>query len=107
MDNTRLSGYGKYNTVYHVVWVTKYRRLILNHSIKAYLDKPLTKVLKTMPSCELVEYNIQPDHIHMVMIILPKCAVSDIIGKLKGRTNSRLRKSFTKLKKHYWNENVV
>lgn len=107
MDNTRLSGHGKYNTVYHVVWVTKYRRPILNTGIKVYLDKLFPKVLRTMPGCELVEYNIQSDHIHMVMIIPPKYAVATVVGRLKGRTSSRLRKRFVSLKKVYWANKTV
>ena len=37
-----------------------------------------------MPGCEIVEKNIQLDHIHMVMIIPPKYAVSGVIGRVKG-----------------------
>jgi putative transposase len=98
MSETRLSGHGKYNTVYHVVWVTKYRRHILTPRIKAYLDKLFKKVLEAMPSCELLEYNIQLDHIHMVMIIPPKYSVKDVIGRLKGISASRLKRrlSFSK-----------
>jgi putative transposase len=50
---------------------------------------------------------MQVDHIHMVMIIPPKYAVSDVIGKLKGKTASELRKKFSWLAKVYWKENVV
>ena len=37
-----------------------------------------------MPGCEMVEYNIQVDHIHMIMVIPPKYAVSEVIGGMKG-----------------------
>ncbi len=60
-----------------------------------------------MPGCEIVEKNIQLDHIHMVMTIPPKYAVSDVIGLVKGITASHLRKKFDWLKKVYWKENVV
>ncbi len=60
-----------------------------------------------MPGCEIVESNIQVDHIHMIMIIPPKYAVSDVVGRLKGMTASGLRKKFGWLKKVFWKENVV
>ena len=104
---TRYSGHTVYRTEYHIVWIPKYRRRILNPGVKAYLDKLLPQVIETMPGCEMVEYNIQVDHIHMVMIIPPKYAVSDIVGRMKGMTASRLRKRFSWLKKLYWEENIV
>ena len=47
-----------------------------------------------LPGCEILEKNIQADHIHVVMIIPPKYAVSDVMGKLKDVTSSCLRKKF-------------
>jgi len=60
-----------------------------------------------MPGCELVEQNIQADHIHILMIIPPKYAVSDVVGEIKQYTASRMRKKFTWIEKVYWKEQVV
>ena len=60
-----------------------------------------------MPGCEIVEQNIMVDHIHMVMVIPPKYAVSDVIGRIKQLTASRLREKFAWLGKVYWKERVV
>ena len=103
----RLSGHSAYRTEYHIVWITKYRRRILNPGVRGYLDKLFPKVMRSMPGCEIVSYNVQVDHIHMVMVIPPKYAVSEVIGCLKGQTASRIRKKFGWLKKVYWKENVV
>ena len=43
----------------------------------------------------------------MIMIIPPKYAVSDVVGKVKGMTASQLREKFSWLGKVYWKENVV
>ena len=103
----RLSGHTAYRTEYHIVWIPKYRHHILNPGVKAYLEKLFPTVLEQMLGCEIVKYNIQPDHIHMVMIIPLRYAVSDVVGKMKGITSSELRKKFGWLKKRYWQENVV
>ena len=60
-----------------------------------------------MPGCEVEELNVQIDHVHMVMIVPPKDSVSDVIGMIKGRTASNLRKKFRWLERVYWKENVV
>ena len=104
---TRLSGHGVYRAEYHVVWIPKYRRRILNPGVKEYISKHLPKVLKGMPGCEIVEQNIQIDHIHLLMVIPPKYAVSEVIGQMKQYTASRLREKFAWLEKVYWKEQVV
>ncbi len=43
----------------------------------------------------------------MVMVIPPKYRISDVIGKLKSQSSSRLRKKFTWLEKVYWDDNIV
>jgi putative transposase len=103
----RYSGHGAYRTEYHIVWIPKYRRRILNPGVAGYLSKLFPKVLRTMPGCEIVEQNIKLDHIHMLMIIPPKYAVSDVIGEMKQYTASRLREKFAWLDKVYWKERVV
>jgi putative transposase len=103
----RLSGHTAYRTEYHIVWIPKNRHRILNSGVKGYLEKLFPKIMEQMPGCEIVKYNIQPDHIHIVMIIPPKYAVSAVVGKLKMMTSSELRKKFGWLKNRYWKENVV
>ncbi|MEE9567207.1 MAG: IS200/IS605 family transposase [Desulfobacteria bacterium] len=104
---TRFSGHGAYRTEYHVVWIPKYRRRILNPGVSGYISKLFPKILREMPGVEMVEINIQRDHIHAIMIIPPKYAVSEVIGRIKGRSASMLRKKFAWLGKVYWKENIV
>ena len=106
MEN-RLSGHSVYRTEYHVVWIPKYRRRILNSGISGYLKKLWPKILKGIPGVEIVEQNIQVDHIHTIMIIPPKYSVSDVIGRIKGQSASKLRKKFAWLATVYWKENIV
>jgi len=106
MEN-RYSGHGVYRTEYHVVWIPKYRRKILNPGLRGYISKLFPKILKQMPGVELIEVSLQPDHIHAIMVIPPKYAVSDVIGRIKGQTASMLRKKFAWLERVYWKENIV
>jgi putative transposase len=63
--------------------------------------------MKSLPGCEIRNCNIQPDHIHTIVIIPPRYAVSDVVGRIKCQTASILRKRFSWLKKVYHKENVV
>jgi putative transposase len=74
---------------------------------KRVLDETFSEGIGATPECEIIKINIQPDHIHVVMIIPPKYAVSTVVGKIKGMTSSLLRKKYDWLKNKYWKDNIV
>ncbi len=71
------------------------------------MSKLFPKIIREMPGCEIMEQNIQVDHVHMLMIIPPKYAVSDVIGEIKQFTASKMREKFAWLKGVYWKEAVI
>ena len=103
----RVSSHGAYRTEYHVVWIPKYRRRVLNPGVAAYLSQRFPKLRRAMPGVEIVAQNILPEHLHLVMVIPPRYAVSEVIGRLKGQTASLLRKQCAWLGKVYWAENIL
>ena len=96
-----------YSLQYHVVWVSKYRRRILKPGVCTYLQKVLPKLLRSMPGVTIDAIGFDLDHLHMVMVIPPKYSISSVMGKLKSRSASEMRKSFPWLAKVYWKENLV
>ncbi len=92
---------------YHVVWVCKYRRRILNPGVCGYIRKLMPKLLRSMPGVSVESIGFDKDHVHMVMCIPPKYSISSVMGKLKSQSASQLRKAFPWLTKVYWNENIV
>ncbi len=103
----RLSGHTAYKTRYHVVWNTKYRHRILKSDVRIYFGRLLMKILETLPGCELVEYSIQADHVHLLLLIPPKYAVSKVVGRLKGRTSSKIKERFSAMRTVYWKKNIL
>ena len=89
------------------MWIPKYRRRILNPGVRGYLSKLFPKVIRSLPGCEIIQQSIMVDHIHLVMVIPPRYAVSDVIGRMKQFTASRLREKFAWLGKVYWKERLV
>ena len=96
-----------YYLQYHVVWVCKYRRRILNPGMCGYIRKILPKLLRSIPGVKLETIGFDKDHLHMVISIPPKYSIAAIMGRLKSQLSSRLRKRFSWLSKVYWNENIV
>jgi len=105
----RTSGHSVYRTQYHIVWIPKYRRRILNPGLRSYLAKVLRSELKSMSGVELKERTLKEDHVHIVLVIPPRYAVADVVGELKMKTASALRNKykFDWLDDVYWKENVV
>ena len=53
--------------------------------------------------CEIIELNIQVDHVHLLAMVPPKVSISDYVGTIKGRSAIRVFNKFRKLKdKPYW-----
>ena len=98
----RLSAHGAYHHQYHVVWIPKYRKKILEGQLKEFVEKHLYDIQTYHPDIEIENYNIQKDHIHLVIIIPPRYSVSIIIGKIKANTSRQIRKSFAWVNKVYY-----
>ena len=87
---------------YHIVWVPKYRYRILQGQIKETVVRSIQAIC-SYAGCEVVELNVQADHVHLVVLIPPKLSLSDLMGRLKGQTSMKLFQQFEKLKKKpYW-----
>jgi len=96
-----------YYLKYHVVWVCKYRRKILNPGMSSYFRQIMPKIVRGLPGVNIDQIGFDEDHLHMVMEIPPKYSIASVMGKLKSQSASMLRKQFPHLKKVYWKENIV
>jgi len=94
---------------YHIVWVPKYRHKILTGHIGNEVGN-LIKAFSDQKHIEILEMNVQPDHIHLVTMIPPKISVSDYCGIVKGRTAIRVFNKYKELRQkpywgnHFWTE---
>ena len=91
-----------YQCTYHVVWVPKYRYRILTGAVAELLNRDI-RMLCEWKDVEVLELNIQPDHVHTVLSIPPKISVSSFMGFLKGKLAIKVMKSYPRLRrKPYW-----
>ena len=91
-----------YQCTYHIVWVPKYRYRILTGAVGESVERDV-RVLCEWKDVEVLELNVQPDHVHVVVSIPPKLSVSAFMGFLKGKLAIKMFKSYPKLRrKPYW-----
>jgi putative transposase len=87
---------------YRIVWVLKYRLRILTGQCGEEVRRCICAFSERL-GCEVVELNVQIDHIHLIVMIPPKVAVSNYIGTIKGRTAIQVSNKFRLLKQRtYW-----
>ena len=91
-----------YECKYHLVFCPKYRHRIFQEEIAQYTTKLVHQLLGQKDAIEVLELNVQADHIHMVAWIPPKYAVSEVMGYLKGKLALRLFQRYERFGRQYW-----
>ncbi|SHL49341.1 putative transposase [Desulfatibacillum alkenivorans DSM 16219] len=87
---------------YHIVWTPKYRYKILKGKVADEVEN-CVRAFSAQQGAEVIELNVQIDHVHLLVMIPPKVSVSGFVGTVKGRTAIRVLNRFRELKqKPYW-----
>ena len=92
----------KWNCKYHVVFAPKYRRKVFYNEKKEAI-REIIRTLCQWKGVEIIEGEVCPDHIHMLLEISPKIAVSSFVGYLKGKSSLMIYEQFQNLKYKYRN----
>jgi len=95
-----------YECKYHFVFCPKYRYQIFKDDIAEYTRQQIYQLCKQKELVEVLELNVKPDHIHLVMEIPPKYRVSDVMGYLKGKLALRLFEKYERLGRRYWGRHL-
>lgn len=99
MAYTSLS-HSQWDCKYHLVFVPKYRKKSLYGKIRVFLKTKFHE-LAMQKGCKIVGGNIVQDHIHMLIEIPPKYAVSAIVGYLKGKSAIAIARAFGGKKRNF------
>jgi putative transposase len=91
---------------YHVVFIPKYRRKTLYGELRRHLGDVFRKLAEQKES-RVEEGHLMPDHVHMMLSIPPKHAVSQVVGFIKGKSAIHIARSFSERKRnfvgqHFW-----
>ena len=105
-DDINSLAHSKWNCKYHVVFAPKYLRMIIYNQIKVDIGKILRKLCE-QKGIEIIEAELCPDHIHMLIAIPPKYSVAQIMGYLKGKSSLMIFDRHANMKykygnRHFW-----
>ena len=95
-----------YECKYHVVFCPKYRYRIFKDEIGENTKQQIYRLCQQKELVEVLELKVQPDHIHLVVSIPPKYAVSGFMGYLKGKLALRLFQQYEHLGRRYWGRHL-
>ena len=105
MDNNSLA-HTKWRCKYHIVFAPKYRRQVIYGKIKTDIGK-IIRQLCEYKKVEIIEAEACPDHVHILVSIPPKIAVSSFMGYLKGKSSLMIFDRHANLKYKYGNRKFL
>ena len=85
---------------YHIVFIPKYRRKSLFGHIRRELGDVFHRLARQKESL-IEEGHLMPDHVHMMISIPPKYAVSQVIGFIKGKSAIHIARTYTESRRNY------
>jgi len=95
-----------YQCKYHIIFCPKYRYRILTGDIASYVTQEIYRLCNQKVDIEVLEANVQADHVHLVISIPPKYEVSRVMGYLKGKLALRVLSRYPQLRKRYWGNHL-
>ncbi len=100
MNNVSSLNHSRWECKYHVVWIPKYRKKTLYGQLRQYLGE-VFKELALSKECEVLEGHMMPDHVHMLISIPPKYAVSQVVGFIKGKSAIYIARNYLGRRKNF------
>ena len=100
MEDYRSLSHTKWQYKYHVIFIPKYRRKNLYGVVKRELGDVFHR-LASQKECIIEEGHVMPDHVHMLISIPPKLAVSSVVGYIKGKSAIHDARHFLKRERNY------
>ena len=86
-----------YSCKYHVVWCPKYRRKVLVGEIETRLKELIYSIAEGI-SADILELEIMPDHVHLLIEVDPQYGINRAVRHIKGVSSDTLRSEFPSLK---------
>jgi putative transposase len=90
-----------HNLYYHIVWVPKYRRNVLQGKVGERAKQVILQVASEY-GYVVDELKVSPDHVHVLLRLQPKQFIPDVVRTLKSITARALFQEFPELKKYLW-----
>ncbi len=97
----RKTAHSVYDLKYHIVWITKYRKPVLQGQIAVRVRELIRQTCATL-DVYIVSGHVSKDHVHLLLSIPPNRSVSEVVQRLKGRSSRLLLEEYTELRRQFW-----
>ena len=106
MDEYQSLSHTAWDCKYHVIFIPKCRRKVLYAQLRTHLGE-VFRQLAAQRESRIVEGHLMSDHVHMMISIPPKYAVSQVVGYIKGKSAIHLARVYGERKRnfvgqHFW-----
>jgi putative transposase len=105
MQLYRKTSHTVFDLKYHLVWITKYRKPILEGKVGTRV-RDLIREVCTEHQIQIIRGHVSRDHIHIFISMPPQISVSKIAQYLKGKTSRKLMQEYAALKKQFWGNHI-
>ncbi len=105
MNHYRSGAHTTHRLIYHLVWIPKYRKRVLRGPLAGRLYELLRQCTE-MNGWSVEELNVQTDHIHLLVQLPPREAVSHAVQLMKGGTSKVIRQEFPELEEFLWGDSL-
>jgi putative transposase len=105
MENYRKSSYTVYDIKFHIVWITKYRKLILRADI-AQRVRDLIREICRANDVEIIKGHVSRDHVHIFVSVPPHLSVSQLVKSVKEKTSRKMMMEFKTLSRAFWGRHI-
>jgi len=105
MEGYRKSAHATYDIKYHLVWITKYRKVALTGKI-AERARELIRIVCRNNEVEILAGHLSKDHVHLLVSVPPHLSAAKLVQYIKGYTSRKLQMEYKELNKQFWGQHL-
>ena len=104
MNDFRSLSHTTWDYKYHLIWIPKYRKKVLFGNLRKYLGD-VFRELALQKESKVLEGHLMGDHVHMLVSIPPKYAVSQVVGYIKGKSAIHIARTYAGHRRNFIGQN--
>jgi len=104
MNHYRSLSHTAWDCKYHLIWIPKYRKKVLFGDLRKYLGD-VFRELALQKESKVLEGHLMGDHVHMLVSIPPKYAVSQVVGYIKGKSAIHIARTYAGQRHNFIGQN--
>jgi putative transposase len=105
MENYRKTSHSVYDLKYHLVWITKYRKPVIFGDVAIRLRELIREICKSL-DIEIIKGHVSKDHVHLFVSVPPQLSISNVMGRIKGKTSRKMLSEYRRLAKEFWGRHL-